>query len=458
MAFALKSAVASYTLLFFLSLQSALFGPPKYSIILELTDRKNIGKANGLIAGSTYLAIIIGTFLASLITQVTNKNFPFAAFICTIIAIFGYISSLCIPLTPPQKNNKKMSTFFLYDIYKTLKKIKPIPFLLTSLFGAATFLFIGAYFQLNIVIFSVEALHLSPEWGGYLFFITSVGIVLGALISGKLSKKRPEIGISCVSGLFFVVLTFLLAIFGKTLITAATFLFVIGFFGGLFIVPFDTFIQTQSPPQDRGQIVAVSNFLSFCGVLLAPICIYIFYDTLKLQSASGFALIGLIFLCIVCCINSQLANWFFNKAAQICLWPFYKLSSFDPSPEKGLSPLLLSSSRFRCLLLVAASHPHIHFCIVRQSKQKKDIWLKQLSCIHFFYPFQSTEEEEKLLSKIHRQEGIPCFLKPPSPKTLQRLQKTPLQILEITQEKKHFFGRAHVRFTTHHGFDAKGGS
>ena len=48
-AFMFKSDWASYTLLFLLSMQSAFFGPPKYSIIPELVKEEHIPKANGLI-------------------------------------------------------------------------------------------------------------------------------------------------------------------------------------------------------------------------------------------------------------------------------------------------------------------------------------------------------------------------------------------------------------------------
>ena len=64
-----------YFLLFLLAAQSALFGPPKYSIIPEIVERKKITKANSIISAFTYLGVIVGTFLASLATQITGKNF-----------------------------------------------------------------------------------------------------------------------------------------------------------------------------------------------------------------------------------------------------------------------------------------------------------------------------------------------------------------------------------------------
>src|ERR1051326_305982 len=71
LAFGMKSVWGCYTLLFLLSTHSAMFGPSKYGIIPELVPEDAVSKANGLITSFTYLAIIIGTFLASFLTEIT---------------------------------------------------------------------------------------------------------------------------------------------------------------------------------------------------------------------------------------------------------------------------------------------------------------------------------------------------------------------------------------------------
>src|SRR3989344_3508193 len=86
----------SYAALFLMATQSAFFGPSKYGIIPELVEEKKVSKANGSMTSFTYLAIITGTFLASFITDITNKNFVLVALFCVIVAIMGLITSFGI--------------------------------------------------------------------------------------------------------------------------------------------------------------------------------------------------------------------------------------------------------------------------------------------------------------------------------------------------------------------------
>ena len=97
-------AFGTYAALFLMATQSAIFGPSKYGIIPELVEPKKVSKANGSLTSMTYLAIILGTFLASFITHVTNKNFVFEAGFCVFIAVIGILTSLGINRTQPQKS------------------------------------------------------------------------------------------------------------------------------------------------------------------------------------------------------------------------------------------------------------------------------------------------------------------------------------------------------------------
>ena len=88
-AFAFQSKWGSYAILFMLATQSAIFGPSKYGIVPELVSSEKISKANGLMTSFTFLAIILGTFLASFLIQITDRNFIISSIFCTFIALVG---------------------------------------------------------------------------------------------------------------------------------------------------------------------------------------------------------------------------------------------------------------------------------------------------------------------------------------------------------------------------------
>ena len=109
-AFSTKSIWGCYTLLFFLSTHSAMFGPSKYGIIAELVPSDYVSRANRIITSFTYLAIITGTFLASFLTEITDHRFVLIAIFCLVVALAGFVSSLAIKPTP-RKTPKQKSTF-----------------------------------------------------------------------------------------------------------------------------------------------------------------------------------------------------------------------------------------------------------------------------------------------------------------------------------------------------------
>lgn len=133
--------VGLFAALFLMATHSAIFGPSKYGIIPELVESKMVSRANGSITSLTYLAIILGTFLASFLTDITNKNFLLLAFFCTLISFVGLMTSLGITRTQAGLSTKKINPFFLYEIYQTLKVSWKIPHLLPCIFGSSFFLF-----------------------------------------------------------------------------------------------------------------------------------------------------------------------------------------------------------------------------------------------------------------------------------------------------------------------------
>ncbi|WP_075883669.1 MFS transporter [Candidatus Protochlamydia sp. W-9] len=291
-AFAFQSKWGSYAILFLLATQSAIFGPSKYGIVPELVSKDKISKANGLMTSFTFLAIILGTFLSSFLIQISGRNFIVSSIFCTFIALVGLVASFCIEHTPPAGSKKKIQIFFLKQIFQTLKFARQEISLLPAILGAAYFLFVGAFTQLNIIPFAVQSLQLSDIQGGYLFFLTALGIGTGALIAGKISGRIVELGLVPIGALGISVCAFFLDIYSENIWAVIPIVTLLGVFGGIFEIPLDSYIQVASPKQMRGQMVAATNFLSFIGVLLASGLIYLNSEIFQISADKGFSLIG----------------------------------------------------------------------------------------------------------------------------------------------------------------------
>lgn len=347
----LEWEVGAYTALFFMAAQSALFGPSKYGIIPELVDAKKVSKANGSMTSFTYLAIILGTFLASFITDITGRNFVLVAAFCVLIAVIGLLTSLGIRRTEPQNSEKKINPFFLYEIYRTVKEGWEIPHLLPAIYGSSFFLFIGAFTQLNIIPFAMQSLHLSEVGGGYLFLATAVGIAIGAVLAGQLSKDRVELGLSCLTGFFIAIFFFMLYLFSTSLVMTIISLALLGIFGGAYLIPFDAFLQVSSPDEKRGQIIAAANFFSFIGVLMAAFCLYVISEELGLSAKAGFALMGILAFVSNIFISGRLSALFLPFFVKKVLKRFRRLQAPATLPDPTQIIVLQSNSWWDAIAL-----------------------------------------------------------------------------------------------------------
>lgn len=279
----------SIFLLFMMAFQSTLFSPAKYGIIPELVPLEKIPKANGIITSSTFIAIIIGTAAASLILDMTHNNTLVLMVFAIIVALFGLAASLFIPYTTPVKKGTTVDTFFWKAAISSLKEMsKKPPFLLVA-FSSAYFLFIASYIQLNMIPFAHEVLNLSILYGGYLIFLTAIGIAVGAYLVGTFGKAKLEI-VPYACFLMGVILI-LLDRFSNHLGLELLLLPLAGFFGGFYQVPLDAFIQVNAPDVHRGAYIGTVNLLGFLGVLLSSLVLYLFKEA-GLKPDQGFALMG----------------------------------------------------------------------------------------------------------------------------------------------------------------------
>lgn len=388
-AFGWRMAWASYTLLFFLSMHSAMFGPSKYGIIPELVSKEKISRANGSVTAFTYLAMILGTFLASFLTDVTGHNFVLIAGFCLLIAVGGFISAFGIKRTPAQGSQKKLNPFFISEIWETLRFCRKKKHLLPSIFGSSFFLFLGAFIQLNIIPYAMQSLGLTEVAGGYLFLSTALGIAFGSFLAGKASRKRIELGLPCFAGIVMSVVLLLLALFSHHLIFVIICLMLLGICGGTFIVPCDSFLQVNSPDEKRGQVIAASNFLSFAGVLIASVTLFFFSEVLEIRSATGFGLIAAVTLIISIVFTLRLSDLSLPYFSRKILKPLYSvkgqhLELLDKHPK---AMLLLSDPTKLERLLFLAICPDIRFFLIEQNPS---LWSR------LFYNVTSVRPEEKI--------------------------------------------------------------
>lgn len=299
LAFTAESVWGSYTVLFLMATQSAIFGPSKYGLVPELVRRDQIARANGILTALTVFSIILGTFLASAMTQITGKNFTLIALFCVFISFIGLLTSFGIGRTPKVGVRRRIHPLLLPDVTRVLIRAHHENYLLAAIMGSSYFYLVGAFTQLNTITYAMQSLHLTDVEGGYLFLTAAAGIGVGAFLAGRLCGRQVELGISPLSGFGLVFFFLALWLWDFHWASAIVWLSLLGLFGGIFLVPFDAYLQAASPDRERGENVAAGNFLSFVGVLIASGLLYLSGTLLHLTASQGFLVISLLSFLVI---------------------------------------------------------------------------------------------------------------------------------------------------------------
>lgn len=375
--FAYESVWGTYTILFLLALQSAVFSPSKYGIIPELVSSEKISKANGIMSLFTFLAIICGTFFASFLIDFTDRNFILASLFCTMVALVGMITSFCIEYTPPSGSTQRFNIFFLGEIFSSLKIANQYPSLIAAIFGSAFFLFLGSFVQLNMIPFAAYSLGFSDVQGGYLFLITALGIGIGSMAAAKISGETVELGLVPVAGLGVVISCYFLDYFSSDVFVVIPFVMLVGAFGGMYQIPLDSYVQVASPNKFRGQIIAATNFLSFTGVLLSSALIYLI-GYLNIDPDHGFTIVGTIMLAVTGVLGYQYFDYLSRFVAMILSRLHFSTNFIGQEnvPDRPAVYVCTHTEWNDTLLILGAQRRRIRFFIEREQDHSK--WLRKL--------------------------------------------------------------------------------
>jgi acyl-[acyl-carrier-protein]-phospholipid O-acyltransferase/long-chain-fatty-acid--[acyl-carrier-protein] ligase len=116
----------------------------------------------------------------------------------------------------------------------------------------------------------------------------AVGCGAGALICGRISGPKIELGVVPLAGLGLAAVLAILAASANDYASLAGLLFALGLFGGLFFLPCLTWLQKATCATERGLILATTNMLSMSSVLSASTGLWFLHDVIGLSPRAIF--------------------------------------------------------------------------------------------------------------------------------------------------------------------------
>jgi len=275
----------AFGLTFVLAAQSAIYSPAKYGLIKEMTGNEKLAEANALVQAVTIVSILAGAVIYSMIFEnLLQDATMIPSEILTYIAPVGYllIGASIVEYLLAKKLVKQFKvvemdeamTFEpkeygnLHYLKNNLSVLKEHDAVWLSIIGLSIF------WGISQVVVAIFGDYLKGELGVTdtvvaqgLLSLSGVGIVLGSLFAGRVSKNYIETGIIPLGALGIAATLYMIPTLNH-LWALGGMLLLFGFFAGLFIVPLNAMIQFATPSKILGKVLAGNNFMQNLSMFL----------------------------------------------------------------------------------------------------------------------------------------------------------------------------------------------
>jgi acyl-[acyl-carrier-protein]-phospholipid O-acyltransferase / long-chain-fatty-acid--[acyl-carrier-protein] ligase len=298
--------------------QSTIFSPAINGSIPELFPESGVVRANGIFRMTVMTAILLGSGLSGFVVDLKGApvwgiEFGKFVFACVIlgIAVLGVAAGYFVYSKKAAFPQKPFPWRGPIDTIKVLFSIRKDR-LLVSVIALDVFIwFAGSVEVLLINPMGVNQFGFSKTKTSLMIVAQLVGIGAGGLLS-SLFAKGPRwyrilipagFGMALFMGLVYCT-PFVPASLKMPLVYAA--IGAVGLFGGLFMIPLESFIQIRPRAEDKGTIWASANFVIFTGIFLSAY--FANFLNKHVEPTQGFAVMGIISLVV-----SVFLFFFFRK-------------------------------------------------------------------------------------------------------------------------------------------------
>ncbi len=356
-------------LLFLMGSQSAFFGPAKYSYIPQHLENSELIEGNALVQMGTFVAILLGTIFGGLmIAQEQGRHY--VAYAVVVVSLAGYFASRFIPVTPSLNKELKINWNIFSETYRNIKTIRKDKTVFLSILGISWFWFLGATYLVQFPNYTKEILSGNADVVTLLLVLFTVGIGSGALLCNRLSGDKIEIGLvpfgSIGLTLFGIDLFYSqpaeisTAVIGlKEFITIDYVrlmidIIMLGFFGGLYIVPLLALVQQRSDGKYLSRIIAGNNIINALLMVLSAI-----FAMLVLSSGFSiselFLMVAILNAVVAVYIYTLVPEFFMRFLVWLLIHSVYhvKTNGLEKIPEKSAAVLVCNHVSFVDAIIIA---------------------------------------------------------------------------------------------------------
>ena len=291
--FAIDNLALLLVVLFLMGMQSTFFGPAKYSILPELLGEKDLVAGNALVAGATFLAILLGTITGGLVIAGGEVWVSRLGLMVVAVAIGGYCTSRYVQKTPPADPDLPVKLNPVTPTIEILRVTRSVKTVFLSVLAISWFWFLGASFLSLLPNFSKDVMFGSETVVTLYLSIFCVGIGIGSMLCETFSKRRLELGLVPLGSIGMSVFAIDLAIAGGRFlgpldghlmgiaeylrqpgaVRVLVDLFMIAVSAGFYTVPLMSFIQLRTRTKERSRVIAGNNIINSALMVLSSVAL-----------------------------------------------------------------------------------------------------------------------------------------------------------------------------------------
>ncbi len=370
----LSGSVAGMLLvLFLLGVQSAFFGPLKFSILPQQLSVAELTGGNAQIEMGTFVAILIGTLVGGIVGASTNPGIGVMALVLCVAAA-GYIASRFVPECPPTDPGLRLNWNLVAETASQVRRVVRHETVFLSILGISWFWLIGAAFVVQIPNLARNYLYGEASVVTLILAVYTVAVAAGSLSCERLSGNKIEIGLvpfgafgMSVAGIHMYFAINALAPsapmgWAEFLAAEETFIVLIdmaliGLFGGMFTVPLYALVQARSPEKLRARVIAVNNIANALFMVVGSIAAIVFLGVASMPIPAFMLMVVLMNIAVAAFIFHRVPEFSMRFIIWILSHTMYRVThrDLDRIPDEGAAVLVCNHITYLDALLLAGA-------------------------------------------------------------------------------------------------------
>ncbi len=268
-----------FTTLFFMGVQSAFFGPIKYSLLPELLREDELVAGNGYVEAGTFIAILLGSICGGLLV-VTPNGPVYVTIVLTALSGLAFILSRKIQSTGISNAAIKIDFNMLHSTLPLIRDAYANTPVWRCIMGISWLWFVGSIYLTMFPSYVKDVLHDEQTLAVSFMAIFSIGIGIGAMLCHKLLRGHISPQYVPVAAIGMTIFGMLIYWFSDpgSLVPITLSLLGLSICGGLFSVPLYAILQARSDSAYRARIVAANNIVNAVCMVGASIYMGLLLD------------------------------------------------------------------------------------------------------------------------------------------------------------------------------------